>query len=1164
MKIGLKYFIVLVFLYSCKRNHHPVTEENPSLYPEPIMVPLNTTERYAINQLTGDTIKPLLNSFGEIVRTGVTIHFNGVSIRPETMVRPNITRPVSPATSLVGSNTHPIPSALTVITVDSSKLKKIKFGEGDQSFVLRNSMGVIKSGVWLPVTGRKMPFSEPQPVKAATMRYKDNATTNIQYLNVDQGLTYAYVLDLLEDKKGNFWFGMDGTGITKYDGVSFTNYTVKEGLTGGNVMSIMEDRKGNIWIGTFDGLTKFDGETFTQFTEKEGLCKNKILSLLEDSKGMIWIASEGGVTRYDGKKFMHYTRKEGLPCDSVFTCKEDRNGNIWFGTYYGVAKFDGNSFTHFTQKDGLPMDYIFSILPDRNGNIWLGSITGGVSKYDGKKMTQYTEKEGLSINNVWSMMQDRSGNIWLTTSFGGLNKFDGKNFTHYDLEEGLSNNKVRKIIEDKNGNLWMATDGGGVNKLNKNSFQYLLPESLFVNNRVRPIVEDKKGSLWMGTEGGGVGKYDAGNMREGKKLFTYYKEKDGLPARGQRAFLQDKNGNIWIGTSGGGLSKFDGEKFNNYTLDPEARIVSVYSILEDKKGTLWFGTSIDGIYTFDRNTLPGNQYGVAHFTEKEGLPCRRIFSMLEDKKDNLWFCTEGGGLCKYDGKNIIVFTEREGLFCKSITSITEDGMGNLWLGTLGAGVCKFDGNYFTYYTEQQGLINNNVWSVQADSTGQIWAGTDKGLALFIPRKDSLPGTRQPFIIQNFGSMNGLKAVDFNLHSVCIDKNDRAWWGTGQGVPSLDLHSDFRALDASSINLSYLEINDRYYDFRNLPDSVRKNIAFERMPAFSNCPDGLTIAHNLNQLSFHFSAIDWSAPEKIKYSFRLLGLNKRWSKPAEEPIAVYRNLNHGKYQFQVRAVGQSQVWTPVLSYPFIIRPAWWQTWWFRALIVAALLTLIFFIGRFIYFYQLRKQQILLEKRLAVQFERQRISSEMHDDIGAGLSGIRLMTEMARNKAKDQPVNTDIEKIYESVGDISSKMKEVIWSLNADNDSLGSLLLYLQKQIRHWLENYPGHLAIEIPDHVPTIEISGEYRRNIYLAIKEAIHNIIKHSGADKIDVAISCMEDLVISVTDNGKSLFSLEDGNGGIGLKNMKQRMEKIGGSFTLQQEKGTTVILKIPLGSTR
>ncbi len=1160
MKIGLKYFIVLVFLYSCKRNNHPVTDENPSLYPAPLKVALNLAERYTINQLSGDTIKPLLNSFGEIVRTGVTIPFTGVSIPPEKMVRPIIIRPLSPVTSMVQSNIHPIPSALTVITVDSTKLKKIKFGEGDPSFVLRNSYGVLPTGVLLPVTGRKMPFSEPQPVRAAPMRYKDNATTNIQYLNVDQGLTYAYVLELLEDKKGNFWFGMDGTGITKYDGISFTNYTVKEGLTGGNVMSIIEDKKGNIWIGTFDGLTKFDGETFTQFTEKEGLSENKILSLLEDTRGMIWIASEGGVTRYDGKNFMHYTRKEGLPCDSVLTCSEDKNGNIWFGTYFGAAKFDGNSFTHLTQKDGLAADYVFSILADRNGNIWLGSSSGGVSKYDGKKMTQYSEKEGLSKNIVWSMMQDKSGNIWLATSFGGLNKFDGKNFTRYDLEQGLSNNKVRKAIEDKNGNLWMATDGGGVNKLSTKSFQYILPESVFDNNRVRPILEDKKGSLWMGTEGGGVGKYDAENRDEGKKLFTYYEEKDGLPARGQRSFLQDKNGNIWIGTSGGGLSKYDGEKFTNYTLDPEAPVISVYSILEDKKGTLWFGTSINGIYTIDRNTLPGNHIKVAHFNEKDGLPSRRIFSMLEDKKENLWFCTEGGGLCMYDGKNIIVFTEREGLFCKSITSITEDGMGNLWLGTLGAGVCKFDGYHFTYYTEQQGLINNNVWSVQADSTDQIWAGTDKGLALFIPRKDSITGKRLQYSIQNFGSKDGLKAVDFNLHSICIDKNNRAWWGTGQGVPSLDLHTDFRALDASSINLSYLEINDRYYDYRNLPDSVRKNIAFEKMPAFSNCPEGLTIAHNLNHLAFHFSAIDWSAPEKIKYSYRLLGLDKHWSKPAEEPVAVYRNLSHGKYQFQVRAIGQSQVWTETLTYRFTIRPAWWQTWWFKTLVVAALLTFLFFIGRFIYFYQLRKQKVILEKRLAVQFERQRISSEMHDDIGAGLSGIRLMTEMARTRSKDQSVNTEIEKIYDSVGDISSKMKEVIWSLNADNDSLGSLLSYLQKQIRHWLENYPAQLTIEMPELVPGVEITGEYRRNIYLAIKEAIHNIIKHSNADKIDIVISCGEALIISVTDNGKGFDTRQKDNSGIGLKNMNQRMEKIGGSFTLQQENGTTIILKIPL----
>ena len=231
-----------------------------------------------------------------------------------------------------------------------------------------------------------------------------------------------------------------------------------------------------------------------------------------------------------------------------------------------------------------------------------------------------------------------------------------------------------------------------------------------------------------------------------------------------------------------------------------------------------------------------------------------------------------------------------------------------------------------------------------------------------------------------------------------------------------------------------------------------------------------------------------------------------------------------------------------------------------MLIISLLGISFFIGRFIYYYQLRKQKILLEKQLAVQYERQRISAEMHDDIGAGLSGIRLMTEMAKMKSKDDESVSEIEKIYNSVGDISSKMKEVIWSLNTENDSLGNLLSYLQKQTRQMMENYNGSFTISMCEQIPDIKIAGETRRHIYLAVKEALHNIIKHSGADKVNLIFTCADKLIIKVSDNGKGMNIAESNNAGNGLNNMKNRIEKIGGKFSAENKNGLTLIFEIPL----
>jgi len=202
---------------------------------------------------------------------------------------------------------------------------------------------------------------------------------------------------------------------------------------------------------------------------------------------------------------------------------------------------------------------------------------------------------------------------------------------------------------------------------------------------------------------------------------------------------------------------------------------------------------------------------------------------------------------------------------------------------------------------------------------------------------------------------------------------------------------------------------------------------------------------------------------------------------------------------------------------------------------------------------------MEKQLAVQLERQRISTEMHDDIGAGLSGVRLLTEITKSKLRDSDSTNEIDQIYQSVGDISAKMREVIWSLNTENDSLSGLIGYLQSQARLMMEHYTAKLQVSIPEHIPDITMNGEIRRQIYLSVKEALHNIIKHSGASEVHLTISCNQKLVIILADNGKGIDPGKINNGGNGLKNMQKRMQDINGTLTINYKKGLILTFEIP-----
>jgi streptogramin lyase len=270
----------------------------------------------------------------------------------------------------IPSNVHPIPKPKVVLAGSP----KICILGKDNISMPKTKMAIVR-----PFIG-----GIPETVIAKEPFFKEQNPQNFSIFGKLQGLNHLEITCMLEDKKGNVWFGTAGGGVSKYDGKSFTHYTDKEGLSNNIIWSIMEDKNGNIWFGTFGrGVSKYDGRTFTQFTEQEGLSNNNVWTLLEDKNGHIWMGTSSGVNRYDGKSFTYYTLREGMSSNKIAKILEDKSGNIWFGTIGGgVNKFDGKSFTHFTEKEGLSHNNVRSILEDKNGNLWFGTSDGGVNKFD--------------------------------------------------------------------------------------------------------------------------------------------------------------------------------------------------------------------------------------------------------------------------------------------------------------------------------------------------------------------------------------------------------------------------------------------------------------------------------------------------------------------------------------------------------------------------------------------------------------------------------------------------------------------------------------------------------------------------------------------------------------------------------------------------------------
>ena len=874
------------------------------------------------------------------LKTGVTLPATPNIIHPDSVAKPQSFTIDHAALTTINAqpNRHHKPEEPTTIPVDKSQLKTIQLGEGNPDFVLVNIMGdTIPTGVPIPAKGKVVKAIHSKPTKALPRASKDAAIAHLQFLNVEHGLASSFVNAVLEDQHGNIWMGTY-IGVSVYNGEAFTHFTENEGLSNNLVWSILEDQGGNIWMGTRGGVSVFNGESFTQYTENEGLSNNTIFSILEDKSGNIWLGTDGGgVSMFNGESFTHYTEKEGLSNNIVLSMAEDQSGNIWMGTRGGISVFNGEGFTHYTENEGLSNNTVFSILEDKSGNIWLGTDGGGVSVFNGKNFTHYTINEGLS-NIVLSIVGDQSGNIWVGTGGGGVSVFNGESFTHYSENEGLSDNTIRSILETKSGDIWLGTGGGGMSVFNGEGFTHYTDKEGLSHNVVLSVFEDQSGNIWVGTGGGGVSVFNG-------ESFTHYTENEGLSHNVVWSIVEDKSGNIWLGTGNEGVSVFNGESFTHYTQNEGLSNNRVRAILEDQSGNIWLGT--------DRGVSVFNGESFTHYGEKEGLSNNIFWSILEDKNGNIWLGTEGGGVSVFNGESFTHYTEKEGLSNNTVFSILEDKSGNIWLGTEGGGVSVFNGKSFTHYTEKEGISNNSVWSITEDKSVQpnevgVFIGTENGLSRISMKEEKISGDNKfEFSIQNFGKQDGLKGLRFTSSAI-IDSKNRAWWGSGNGLVMLDLNTLTFSDKIPQPRLSQLEINEQFIDYRNIsdsPDSDQGQITFSGVQKFENYPLSLQLPYDKNHLTFYFAAIDWAAPHKIRYSYRMNGLHTNWSQPTTDPVADYRNLPFGTHTFQIRATGESGVWSEPFEYTFAILPPWWHTWWAYGLYGFFFLSAIYSLRRY---------------------------------------------------------------------------------------------------------------------------------------------------------------------------------------------------------------------------
>lgn len=1175
----IKYLFLIVLLNSCinpKNNNSDLYNFDNS---PPLHIKLDVSNGYPINGFTGDTIQPIINSFGDTVKTGVAMPVTGKLIRSNFIKKPRVIKAGNPTHISTQQNVFKIPNNLKQIK-KPNKLPVVLSGSDSLFNTLLNSIGdTVLTGIDIPAIGKIIPCINPRPVPANIPNKKDKANINLKFLDVEEGMNSSYVMGMVEDSNKNIWFATNA-GVSKYNGHSFVHFTQKEGLPDNNVRSIFEDSKNNIWLGTANsGICKYDGENFTCFSEKEGLSNNYVLVIFEDSRGNIWFGTNGGgVTRFNGKSFKHFTQKEGLSNNVVRSIFEDNNGNLWFGTYGGgINIFNGKSFQYITEKEGLSNNSVMPIFKDSRSNYWIGTWGGGVTKFDGKNFSHYTTKEGLVHDFVNSIVEDNIGNIWIST-WEGISKLKDETFTNYSEEDGLSYKDIYSSLKDDAGNLWFGTWGGGVNIHNECGFANTTISNGLIEDHIFSIIEDSKSNIWFGSWGG-VTKYNGSS-------YVHYSKKQGLIHNYVYTILEDNSGNIWLGTNGGGLSKFDGKTFTQYTTNEGLSNNFINSIIEDNNGNLWIGTQ-NGLNKFDGESF-------THFTEKEGFSSNYINTIFKDNYGILWIGTRDAGICKYNGETFTSFTEKEGLSSNHVVTITEDNHQNLWIGTHGGGLNKFDGKSFTYFTDKEELSSNNIRSLAQDSNHNIWVGTEKGLNLLEWKfeeknnTDSLGSLFSKPIVHVYNEQDGLKGMEFYSNSVLVDSKNKIWWGNSKSLVHLDVNHFKIAENSPLLQLNRIDINGQFIDFKSSSDEHKK-MKFGKVVKFNNYPETLELPYNHNYLTFYFSGNDWSAPHKIKYRYKLNGENDRRSLISTEGKAEYRNLPYGKNTIEIRTIGNSQKWSEPFQYSFIINPPWWYTTGAFIAYVIFIIFIIFFIIR-VRTSSLNKRrneligivdQLKIAKQKAEESDQLKSAflANMSHEIRTPMNGILGFAGLLKEPLLPGEVQKQYIEIIEKSGarmlniinDIIniSKIEAGLIDLNIKEGNVNEQIEYIYNFFKPDVETKNIELSYKTDLLAKNAMIKTD-REKLFAILMNLVKNAIKYSDKGAIEFGYVKKEEfLEFYVKDNGigiekdrqEAIFERfiqadiidKDARqgAGLGLSISKAYVEMLGGKLWLESEKG-------------
>lgn len=915
-------------------------------------------------------------------------------------------------------------------------------------------------------------------------------------ITLEDGLIHGEVTSLFQDSRGYIWIGTLG-GLSIWDGNKFKYLNVYNGLPASQIMDIKESPKGIIYLAAYGGgILKINGNKFDTLNAENGLLDNNVTRILILSENKIlFFGNSGKISKLENGKISDFGSQINFPKYDIWDAHISNSGIIYCATSNGLVKIKNNNCEIMDEKNGFSSSLLWSVNTLGDSVIYVGTNLAAHKIINGKI---FTIKKNIA---AYKIHITKNKKIYFATNNGILLEHNDK-LEEINTKNGLLSNDNWTLTEDKNGLLYFGTNGSGVSIYNPNEYLVNYNSSYGLeDDKILSVTQDNFNNQFLGTK---TGLYKLNNF----KIQSFIESED---ERGSliNSLFKRNNGEIVVGTYHG-LKTLKNNSLTNYIDNPLIINNEIYTISEIGKKIL-IGT-FSGVYSIMENKVEK----ISYF---DNIESNFIISILPIDSNKIYYGSFDKGIFYQNGNEFSNLTKKNGLSENVINCLHRRSDGSILVGTQNGLNILRNNIVIDTISMNDGLSNNAVVAISEDQKGRVFIATNRGLNIIYNLNSSNR------FIKNLTQKDGLVYDNCLKSSMYINDRGNLLVGTSRGLSVYNPDKDIKNNTPPKLYITGLEIFGNDYPIEELKKTNELN-------------------YNQNYLKFFYTGINLTAPKKIQYKYKLVGVDKSWISSKSNSVQ-YTNLDEGNYNFEVKAQNEWGYWSEPISLAFVINPAWWETWWFRLIIISTFGFILWLA------FQYRLNYLLKLERL-----RTKIASDLHDEVGSLLTQISVNADSLSYTRDPEKIKEKTNFINTKAGEVISMMSDVIWSIDSRNDTMESLVDRIHNFAMKFLEQNEIQLNFtnEIMDLQQTLKI--DFRQNVMMIAKEAVNNAVKYSLCTTIMIHLKYKNEIFeMIIADNGKGI-NFDNPKSGNGLKNMKMRAKSIGAEIELKNENGLKIHL--------